>query len=154
MHFPRNGLRSGGRRLTALAPQWHAAAALALVAFAALSTMPAQAQNATVVLVRNINEADSTTYHGQLADYKHAQTFTTGDNADGYTLSSIAFDFEVSNVFPASGVAISLWSVDSAGEPSAELVDLTGPASPSNGVNTFTAPSGTKLLKETSLPYT
>ena len=40
--------------------------------------------------------------------------------------------------------------MDSGGEPSAKLVDLTGPASPSGGVNRFTAPSGTKLLKETS----
>ena len=148
MLFPRTGHRRGGRRLAALAARWRVAAALLVVALAALSATPAQAQNANVVLVRNINQADSTSYSGDLLNYTHAQTFTTGDNAGGYTLSSIEVDFKTSPT--PSGLDFSLWSVDSDGEPSVELVDLTGPASPSGGVNAFTAPSGTKLAKETS----
>ena len=149
MHFPRNGRRRGGRRLTALAARWHVAAAMLLVAFAALSAMPAQAQNSTVTLVRNINQADAG-YSGDLQNYTHAQTFTTGDNAGGYTLSSIDVDFRDSVVAP-SGIAFSLWSVNSDGEPSAKLVDLTNPSTIVAGaVNEFTAPSETKLLRSTS----
>ncbi len=148
MHFPRNGRRRGGRRLTALAARWQIAAAVLVVALVALFAMPAQAQNATVTLVRNINQADAG-YSGYLEDYTHAQTFTTGDNAGGYTLSSIQVDFASGFSVPTR-LAFSLWSVDSGGEPSAKLVDLTNPASLIVGVNKFTAPSGTKLLKETS----
>ena len=77
-----------------------------------------------------------------------AQTFTAGTNANGYTLTSIEFDF---TAVPTSGSpAVSLWSVDSDGLPSTNLTNLTNPASITTGANIFTAPAGTALSKDES----
>ena len=74
-----------------------------------------------------------------------AQTFTTGTNPNGYTLTSIELDF---TVVPTSGSpAVSLWSVDSDGLPSSKLTDLTNPASITTGANIFTAPAETALSR-------
>ena len=75
----------------------------------------------------------------------YAQTFTTGTNPNGYTLTSIELDFAV---VPTSGLlAVSLWSVDSDGLPSSKLTDLTNPASITTGANIFTAPAETALSR-------
>ena len=75
----------------------------------------------------------------------YAQTFTTGTNPNGYTLTSIELDF---TVVPTSGSpAVSLWSVDSDGLPSSKLTDLTNPASITTGANIFTAPAETALSR-------
>ena len=56
------------------------------MAFAALVALPLQAQAQTVItLVSNTGQASS----GSPARSDRAQGFTTGSNADGYTLSSI-----------------------------------------------------------------
>ena len=76
-----------------------------------------------------------------------AQAFTTGTNEDGYTLSSIEIDYYVA---PSRGTtSVGLWSV-SDGLPHLKIADLTNPSSISKGVNVFTAPSETKLRKDTT----
>ena len=120
-----------------LAP-WRAAAttlAASVVAAALLvAAVPAQAQT-VVKLVDNIQEsADGFAF---LFVGDQAQAFTTGTNEAGYTLTSIEIDYyfhEVAN-------SVSLWSV-SDGLPDLKIVDLSHPAG--------TAPSGTKLQKDTT----
>ena len=83
-----------------------------------------------------------------------AQQFTTGTNADGYTLASIGFDFAAIDDTSAAGSQLTVTlNADSSGEPGAELCTLTDPASfTADAVNTFEAP-GTCPTLAASTPY-
>ena len=83
-----------------------------------------------------------------------AQQFTTGANADGYTLASIGFDFAAIDDTSAAGSQLTVTlNADSSGEPGAELCTLTDPASfTADAVNTFEAP-GTCPTLAASTPY-
>ena len=59
-----------------------------------------------------------------------AQVFTTGTNAVGYTLTSIEMPFaDAISAADIGDLSVSVWSVDSDGNPQTEQFDLTKPAS-------------------------
>ncbi|MDE2931136.1 MAG: hypothetical protein OXQ27_09450, partial [Chloroflexota bacterium] len=69
---------------------WAALLALALLALFALLAQPAGAQQ-TPPLVSNFGQANGGT--GNFVQHDHAQAFTTGANAGGYTLTGVDFSF-------------------------------------------------------------
>ena len=83
-----------------------------------------------------------------------AQQFTTGANADGYTLASIGFDFAAIDDTSAAGGQLTVTlNADDNGNPGAELCTLTDPARfTADAVNTFQAP-GTCPTLAASTPY-
>ena len=143
MHFPRNSHRRGGRRLTALAARWPIAAVLLLAFLMAQLPAPPAAHAQQVALVSNLGK--STYFSSSFVDLDrdYAQTFTAGDNDEGYALSSVELDFTV--VGTSGSPAVSLWSVSSDGRPNTKIADFASPASITTGANAFTAPAGTTL---------
>ena len=114
----------------------------ALALFALLLTIqpsPAQAQTVTD-LVSNTAETVISESSSSLA----AQSFTTGANAGGYTLSEVRLRFS------SLGSASMKIREDNSGLPGSELATLTNPSSIVSGLNTFTAPSGTTLAANTT----
>ena len=110
----------------------------------AIVAAPLSAHAAT--LVSNDGKSTSSTL-ADLEQRNFAQTFTTGAGEFGYAVESVELDF---GTVPRSGItSVSLWTVAS-GTPSTKLVDLSNPASFSIGRNTFTAPTGTSLEKQTT----
>ena len=114
----------------------------ALALFALLLTMqppPAQAQ-AVTDLVSNTAGSSS----GSSNSFA-AQSFTTGANAGGYTLSEVRIKIST------TGSTSMKIREDSSGAPGSELATLTNPSSiVANSLNTFTAPSGTTLAANTT----
>ena len=114
----------------------------ALALFSLLLTMqppPAQAQTVTD-LVSNTAESRTANSDGGLA-----QSFTTGGNTGGYTLSEVRIRVR------ATGPTSMKIFEDSSGLPGSELATLTNPSSiAANSLNTFTAPSGTTLAANTT----
>ena len=126
---------------------------IAVAAFAAIlltaalvlsgSPQPAQAQQATpITLVSNLSQVvDAFGNDG----HDHAQAFTSGDNALGYTLTSADIFFRVvdtsNQVFANSVVTI---RSDSGGSPGTVLATLTDPSSGPSAyaASTFTVPGG------------
>ena len=103
---------------------------------------PAQAQTA-ILLIKNTGQFSS---GSQTIDTnsKRAQSFTTGANPAGYTLSSIGFHFASITDTTTAGahLAMTLNEEDSDGDPGTALCTLTDPANFSGpGVNTFDAPT-------------
>ena len=142
-----------GGRAAALARSGLRAAAGLLVVFAALLTLPLQAQAQTVgTLVSNTGK---TIHHLDLSvgvsgsnKWTTALGFTAGDNEEGYTLSSV----QVHTRFMAqeSSVRVSIYSHVS-GKPGSSLYVLTNPDPVVNGqLNTFTAPANATLDRETN----
>ena len=88
---------------------------------------------------------------GQAADGSHifagsrAQSFTTGSNADGYTLTGV--DIVVTNT---GDFAAKVCETDSSGYPTSTCTDLTAPGTIDVGTLSFTAPADTTLVKETT----
>ena len=121
-------------------PLWFAAPAL-LALLAALAAAPAAAQT-TVTLVSNIGEF-ATNVTGT---NDRAQPFTTGSNANGYTLSSIDI---VSNDVQSDSFAVSLYTTNASGHPDTLVATLTVPGSFDAGTLTFTAPANTTLAAST-----
>ena len=81
------------------------------------------------------------------AQFTQAQPFTTGDNADGYTLSEVVV--KVASGADNSDVPrVSIYS-NSSGTPGTSLYTLTNPVPFGNGNRTFTAPPNATLAKET-----
>ena len=110
-----------------------------------LSPPTAQAQTFSVLVKNTDQTAASALTIGNGLD--QAQQFTTGDHNPGYTLGSVQIHlaFIVSN----DQVRVSLYS-DSSGFPGSSLHVLTNPSSITNSAfNTFSAPAGTHLTKET-----
>ena len=79
--------------------------------------------------------------------YTEAQPFTTGDNADGYTLSEVVVKVK-SDVDSNDVPRVSIYT-SSSGNPGTSLHTLTNPGSFGNGDMTFTAPPNATLAKET-----
>ena len=113
--------------------------ALALLAFAVLAlslAVPSKAQ--ADVLVSNLNQfasyADTSSYvgasFGSGGENDIAQGFTTGTNADGYTLTSIEFAvFGAITTADIGDLTASVWTADASGNPDSKLFDLSKPAS-------------------------
>ena len=122
--------RSG--HLRSLATQ---AACGVLVVIAAAVALPAQAQAQAQVLVSNVGQAN---FGGaELHEFDLAQTFTTGSNSAGYTLTSVELDMEA-NADYSTAFTVSLHSNNS-GTPGANLGTLSNPTPIStNGVYAFT----------------
>ena len=104
-----------------------------------------------VVLVKNTGQTSYTTLADDLnsTTIKRAQTFTTGAEANGYTLSSIGIRFfTISQTSTAGGhLVATLNAVASNGNPGASLCTLSDPATfTSSGVQTFDAPVGCGTL--------
>ena len=124
---------------------WLLPAFLLLAAVLAISgsPQPAQAQQTTPqTLVSNLSQTvDAFGNDG----HDHAQAFTSGDNALGYTLTSADIFFRVvdtsNQVFSNSVVTI---RSDSGGSPGTVLATLTDPSSgpTAYAASTFTVPGG------------
>ena len=80
--------------------------------------------------------------------FSQAQRFTTGDNEDGYTLSSVRI--HIRNFAGSDAVRVSIYEADSSGLPDSSIYLLMNPGSIANdSFNTFTAPANATLEKET-----
>ncbi len=127
--------------MSALRPASLLLAAVALLALFGALALPAQAQSVTT-LVSNTGQSPSapTASIG-------AQPFTTGSAA---VLTSVGF-FLVNNVSLDVGDIRVRILEDNSGSPGTALVTLSNPtALEDNGINTFTAPSGTNLAASTT----
>ena len=132
-----------------LGPQ-NGAVARYLLAMAAMATAtPAQAQAVeTETLVANTGQT-----RGTVAAIIAAQAFTTGTNAEGYTLTSVGvFRGAGTDSFP---LVVEIHSVivnsDNTTEPGTRLYRLTAPAvATGDAVNRFTPPSDTTLDANTT----
>ena len=130
-------------RLRSLAAQ---AACGILVVIAAAVALPAQAQAQAQVLVSNVGQANFGGAH--LYEFDLAQTFTTGSNSAGYTLTSVELDIEA-NADHSTAFTVSLHSNNS-GTPGANLGTLSNPTPIStNGVYAFTT-RGIALAADTT----
>ena len=116
-------------------------AAVLLVVLAGDLALPAQAQTATT-LVSNTAE----TAVGGSSNFL-AQSFETGANATGYTVTEVQI-----RVSTATSRSTSLRiREDDGGEPGALVATFMNPASPtSQSLNTFTAPANTTLEASTT----
>ena len=141
MHFPRNSHRRGGRRLAALTARWQIAAALLFVALAALFATTAQAQDVT--LVSNTGESVSSGSSNFLA-----QSFETGANANGYTITEVQIYLRSA---AGSSTSVKIRENGSNDEPGNLVATLTNPATlTTEALNTFTAPANTTLAASTT----
>ena len=72
-----------------------------------------------------------------------AQSFETGANADGYTISEVQIQL---GTLPANPTTVVRIREDNSGEPGDLVAELTSPATlTANSLNTFTAPADTTL---------
>ena len=80
-----------------------------------------------------------------------AQRFATGGNGAGYALRSVLVDMNNSGLSDDDEHAkVSIYSVNSSGNPGSSLYVLDNPATYTRrGINTFTAPAGATLDRET-----
>ena len=101
-------------------------------------------------LVKNTGQTSSTLFADLTSTFiKRAQAFTTGAEANGYTLSSIGIKFfAIDQTSTAGGhLVATLNAVASNGNPGASLCTLGDPSSfTSSGVQTFSAPVGCPTL--------
>ena len=130
----------------------HAAAA-ALVTFAALLTLPLQAEAQKTTFVSNTGQSTASSLRGIGPTgvgsffYSQAQRFSTGSNEGGYTLSAI--QVQADNFESASSPRVSIYTVTS-DNPGTLLYVLTNPATLNdNAINTFRAPANATLEKDT-----
>ena len=135
------------------APARHAAAGL-LVIFAALLAVSTAAQAQTVTtLVSNTGQQFNSGAGASVGitgsnHFSQALGFTTGDNADGYTLSSV--QLSISQFGGSDAAKISIYSANASGNPDSSLYVLINPAPIVNdSLNTFTAPANATLENET-----
>ena len=102
-------------------------------------------------LVSNTGQANDGTVTTNAFSY--AQAFTTGSESGGYTLGSIDFVVEATNITETQRDTIraELWSAATGGAPNAKVADLTVPAHPiSTDTVNFTAPASTTLSAGTT----
>ena len=130
----------------------HAAAAF-FVAFAALLTLPLQAEAQKTTFVSNTGQANASNDRrvGRGATYywSQAQQFTTGSNEGGYTLSAIQAQV-AAYVSSAPLPKVSIYTTSS-GNPGTSLYVLTNPATLNDdAINTFRAPANATLEKDTN----
>ena len=94
-------------------------------------------------LVSNIGQADAS--RGAISTFDRAQEFTTGDNSDGYTLTSVEISLYRSTVsigVPNVDFTVAIWSRSETGQPLASLGALTRP--------TFSASSTSRVYEFTT----
>ena len=143
--------RQGRLRVRSLAAR--SLTAVLLAALAALLALPLQAQTVTT-LVSNTGQAHNvnTGYTVGISGtnkFTQTQQFTTGDNADGYTLSSV--QIYIGGVAGSSATRVSIYEADTSGNPDSSRYTLTNPNSiTGDSINTFTAPANATLVKETN----
>ena len=131
--------RRPGRFLAALG-----LTAVLLAAFAALLTLPLQAQSAGVKLVGNTG---STTLTSQSYNGIVAQRFLTGTDTDGYLIAEVGVRFH--NVSGKSA-SVAIKDNNSINRPGNLVATLDNPSTlTSNAVNWFTAPDDTRLDSNT-----
>ena len=98
----------------------------------------------TVDLVKNTGQTTNTTA-GNLTDTfsRYGQSFTTGSNTAGYTLSSIGATFEtIGDTSTAGSELMVTLNANNSGNPGTALCTLSDPASFSaSGLHTFDAPA-------------
>ena len=129
----------------------HAAAAV-LAAFAALLTLPLQAEAQKTTFVSNTGQSTDPDVrevgpHGHLWQLQ-AQQFRTGDNEGGYTLSAI--QVRVDDFGSNSRPKVSIYTTSS-GNPGTSLYVLTNPATLNDdAINSFRAPANATLEKDTN----
>ena len=157
--------------------RWRRAAAfLMLCASLAAPLLGAGGSAQAAVLVSNLGESatDTTSNFGNNGVNDLAQIFTTGTHEPGYTLTSVEIAFNTGiSAANIGDLSVSVWSVDSSGNPLTKQFDLTNPTNPAGitaattGTTTgidvtllvaitgnytvFTAPSNTTLTQNT--PY-
>ncbi len=131
--------RPGRGRVRPLAA---ARAAAFLAAFAALLALPLQAQAQTeVTLVNSLSQTEGQSSTALGNNWEVAQGFTTGSNADGYTLTNIRSVFpSILNNMPSLTVTL-----HKDAPTNAAIATLTNPATIEVGQLTFTAPANTTL---------
>ena len=141
--------RPGRSRIRSLAAR--SLTVVLLVAFAAFLAPPVQAQT-EVTLVSNFSSPGTTLFAvgdiSAASTFIQAQKFTTGANADGYTLTSVTFNvgaYEGANITPR----VSVYTEATDGNPGSSLYGFTGTIT-GGGATTFTAPSNATLVAETS----
>ena len=120
--------------------------AVALLAtLVALQALPLQAQTTTVTLVANLTGGTALT---TISSNIHAQSFTTGSDPSGYSISTVRI-----NLGTAAGrnIAVLLKEDNGSDRPGNLLETLTNP-SPlvTNSVNTFTLPNDRTLARNTT----
>ena len=121
---------------------------------------PAQAQ-ATDALVANTGQTK--VQAGMTLTSERVQAFTTGSNAEGYTLTGIDFHFHTAtriyltssllktlkaSVWTSGGTTLS--GTGTINDLGTKLADLEVPTIETTGVVTFAAPSGTTLAASTT----
>ena len=113
------------------------AASTALVAFAALLPLQAQAQT---TYVSNLNQTGTATG----LDAMHGQSFTTGDQAGGYQLGSVAVRMQY--LAPGTTMTVSIYNTDTNGYPTTLKYALTAPSTiPFDSTAYFSAPTGATM---------
>ena len=98
-------------------------------------------------LVSNFGQANGGT--GNFVQHDHAQAFTTGANAGGYTLTGVDFSFPQINDGGLAGKLAAEIRSDSSGAPGAVVATLTKPGTIAAGTNSFTH-SGLALAANTT----
>ena len=83
-----------------------------------------------------------------LDTYEGAQAFTTGDNSDGYTVTSVGLDLSL-GADHTINFTVGIWTNSNSNLPGSSLGTLTQPASLISGVNEFTT-SGITLAANTT----
>ena len=78
------------------------------------------------------------------------QGFTTGANPDGYELKSIQVEIDRDFTGATADVTAELWRTSNSGDPGAALIPLNKPGTITAGTNTFTAPAGLFLDRNTT----
>ena len=119
--------------------------AVALLAtLVALLAPPLQAQTTTVTLVANLSGGSATANSSNF----HAQSFTTGSDPSGYSISTVQIDLGTA---AGRNVGVLLKEDNGSDEPGDLLETLTNP-SPlvTNSVNTFTLPNDRTLARNTT----
>ena len=126
-----------------------AAAGMACLLFAAgltLAAGPALAQG-NDVLVSNARQ----TLTGTGSSFELAQSFTTGPNAGGYSISKIRIRLFASEPPSSSDGSFVTIKTDVAGSPGTIVATLNNPATfRQSALNGFTAPAGTTLKPDTT----
>ena len=135
--------RRPARPLAATAGRTAAGLLVALAALCGLAALSAGAAQAQTTLVSNTGE----TAQAGRSNLVFAQSFRTGDNETGYTLSTV----ELFLMAATGGTGVVKIFSDSAGAPGSAVATLTNPATFTVGaLNTFTAPPDTVLAENTT----
>ena len=100
-------------------------------------------------LVKNTGQTAASTTLSLGSGEVRAQSFTTGANPSGYTLSSIGVGLGSATSTAATDLTAKVQE-NSAGEPGSDVCTLTGSAAYAAGVNAFNAPANCNLSANTT----